>query len=120
MGKRKVLAVLGYGLGALSKPLFPLAATAAEVFAARFIDRIGKGIRGAPRDALVADVTPIAIRGAAYGVRQALDTIGAFAGPLLAIALMALYADDFRTVFWWAVIPGGLVRAIAFDSAALA
>jgi MFS family permease len=108
MGKRKVLAVLGYGLGALSKPLFPLAATAAEVFAARFIDRIGKGIRGAPRDALVADVTPIAIRGAAYGVRQALDTIGAFAGPLLAIALMALYADDFRTVFWWAVIPGGL------------
>lgn len=108
LGKRKLLAGIGYGLGAITKPVFPLATTAAEVLAARFVDRIGKGIRGAPRDALVADVTPPAIRGAAYGVRQALDTLGAFMGPLLAVALMALYANDFRAVFWWASIPAAL------------
>jgi len=108
LGKRKTLTVIGYGIAALSKPLFPLAGTAGEVFCARFIDRIGKGIRGAPRDALVADITPPTIRGAAYGLRQALDTIGAFAGPLLAMAFMALYADNFRAVFWWAVVPAVL------------
>jgi MFS family permease len=106
LGKRKLLAVIGYGLAAVTKPVFPLAVTPYEVLAARFIDRVGKGIRGAPRDALVADVTPPAIRGAAYGVRQALDTVGAFAGPLLAIALMALLNDDIRAVFWWAAVPG--------------
>jgi MFS family permease len=106
IAKRKVLAVIGYGLGALSKPLFALAPTASWVLAARFSDRIGKGVRGAPRDALVADLTPPEVRGAAYGLRQALDTVGAFAGPLLAIALMALFADNFRLVFWIAVIPG--------------
>lgn len=90
IGKRKLLVGLGYGLGAITKPAFPLASSAAEVLAARFFDRIGKGIRGAPRDALVADITPPEIRGAAYGIRQALDTVGAFAGPLLAIALMAI------------------------------
>jgi MFS family permease len=88
--------------------VFPLASTAWEVLAARFVDRIGKGIRGAPRDALIADVTPPAIRGAAYGIRQALDTVGAFTGPLLAVALMALYANDFRAVFWWAAVPAAL------------
>lgn len=108
LGKRKLLAGIGYGLGAITKPIFPLATTAAEVLAARFVDRIGKGIRGAPRDALVADVTPTEIRGAAYGVRQALDTLGAFAGPLLAVVLMGLYADDFRAVFWWASVPAAL------------
>jgi len=106
LGKRKLLAVIGYGLAAVTKPVFPLAVTPYEVLAARFIDRVGKGIRGAPRDALVADVTPAAIRGAAFGVRQALDTVGAFAGPLLAIALMALLDDDIRAVFWWAAVPG--------------
>jgi MFS family permease len=102
---RKRLAVIGYGLGAVSKPLFALATTPAVIFAARFIDRIGKGIRGAPRDALIGDVTPPSVRGAAYGLRQSLDTVGAFAGPLLAIGLMALTRDDYRVVFWAAVIP---------------
>ena len=108
MGRRKPLILLGYGLGALSKPFFPLAGSAAFVFGARFADRIGKGLRGAPRDALVADVTPPEIRGRAFGLRQSLDTIGAFAGPLLAIGLMALFANDMRMVFWIAVIPGML------------
>jgi MFS family permease len=105
LGRRKPLILLGYGLAALSKPLFPLAAGALPVLAARFADRIGKGIRGAPRDALIADVTPAQIRGRAFGLRQSMDTIGAFAGPLIAIALMLLLANDIRTVFWIAVIP---------------
>ena len=105
LGRRKGLTVLGYGLGALSKPLFALALSVNWVLAARFMDRIGKGIRGAPRDALIADLTPPAIRGAAYGLRQSLDSVGAFAGPLLAVGLMLLWAGDFRTVFWFAVIP---------------
>ena len=108
LGRRKPLILLGYGLGALSKPLFPIASEALLVFGARFADRVGKGLRGAPRDALVADVTPEAIRGRAYGARQALDTTGAFLGPLLAIALMALFANDMRAVFWVAAIPAGL------------
>ena len=112
LGKRKGLAMVGYGLGALSKPLFALAAGAGAIFAARFIDRVGKGIRGAPRDALVADVTPPAQRGAAYGLRQSLDSIGAFAGPLLAIGLMLLTGNQFRLVFWIAVIPGMLAVAM--------
>ncbi|MDO8251812.1 MAG: MFS transporter, partial [Rhodoferax sp.] len=99
-GKRKPLAVLGYGLGALSKPLFALATTSGLVLTARLMDRVGKGIRGAPRDALVADITPPELRGAAFGLRQALDTVGAFVGPLLAMGLMLLWANDFRAVFW--------------------
>jgi MFS family permease len=105
LGKRKSLALIGYGLGALSKPLFAVALSVNWVFAARFIDRIGKGIRGAPRDALVADLVPPEIRGAAYGLRQSLDTVGAFLGPLFGVALMLIWAGDFRTVFWFAVIP---------------
>jgi MFS family permease len=108
IGRRKPLILIGYALGALSKPFFALAGAPLMVFAARFADRIGKGLRGAPRDALVADVTPESIRGRAYGARQALDTAGAFIGPLIAIALMALFADDMRAVFWLAVIPAGL------------
>lgn len=111
-GRRKLLAVIGYGLGALSKPLFPLAGSAALVLAARFVDRVGKGIRGAPRDALVADLTPPAIRGAAYGLRQSLDTVGAFAGPLLAIGLMLASGGDIQLVFWLAVIPAVISVAI--------
>jgi MFS family permease len=107
-GRRKPLAVLGYGLGAVSKPLFALASTSGMVLSARLIDRLGKGIRGAPRDALVADLAPPAMRGAAFGLRQALDTVGAFMGPLLAIGLMLLWANDFRAVFWVAVIPAVL------------
>ena len=106
LGKRKVLAVIGYGLGTLSKPLFAIAAAPAWVLGARFMDRVGKGIRGAPRDALVGDLAPPEVRGAAYGLRQSLDTIGAFAGPVIAILLMALFADDFRRVFWIALVPG--------------
>jgi len=106
LGRRKPLILLGYGLGALSKPFFALAGAPGPIFAARFADRIGKGIRGAPRDALIADVVPAEIRGRAYGLRQGLDTAGAFIGPLLAIALMALFASDMRAVFWVAVIPG--------------
>jgi len=104
MGRRKPL-LLGYGLAALTKPLFPLAQGIGAVLTARFIDRIGKGIRGAPRDALIADITPPEIRGAAYGLRQTLDTVGAFSGPLLAMALMAATQNNFRLVFWVAVIP---------------
>lgn len=112
LGKRKALAVIGYGVGALSKPLFALAPAASWVLVARFSDRIGKGIRGAPRDALVGDLAPPHLWGAAYGLRQSLDTVGAFAGPLLAIILMALSADDFRLVFWLAVVPGLMSVAI--------
>ncbi|MGZ9014262.1 MAG: MFS transporter, partial [Burkholderiales bacterium] len=112
LGKRKALAVLGYGLGALSKPLFALAGSVSGVLTARFIDRVGKGIRGAPRDALIADIAPAEIRGAAYGLRQSLDTVGAFVGPLLAIGLMLVFSGDFRAVFWFAVIPGALSVAL--------
>ncbi|MGE3297765.1 MAG: MFS transporter [Porticoccaceae bacterium] len=105
LGRRKFLMVLGYGLAALSKPVFPLAGSVTWVLSARVVDRLGKGIRGAPRDALVADITPPRLRGAAYGLRQALDSVGAFAGPLLAVAGMAWFANDFRTAMWLAVPP---------------
>lgn len=114
IGKRKGLAVIGYGLGALSKPLFALASTSGMIFSARMIDRVGKGIRGAPRDALVADVTPPEIRGAAYGLRQTLDTMGSFLGPLLAVGLMLLWSNDFRAVYWAAVVPAFLAVALLF------
>ncbi len=112
LGKRKVLAVFGYSLGALTKPMFALASGVGMVLSARFLDRIGKGVRGAPRDALLADITPPAIRGAAFGLRQSLDTVGAFLGPLLATGLMLLWLNDFRAVFWVAVIPGALAVAL--------
>jgi len=112
LGRRKGLIVLGYGLGALAKPIFALAPTVGWVFFARVSDRIGKGIRGAPRDALVGDLAADGQRGAAYGLRQSLDTVGAFAGPLAAIGLMALFANDFRLVFWLAVLPGAVSVAI--------
>jgi len=106
LGKRKGLAVLGYAMGALAKPLFALAPSMGIVLTARLIDRIGKGIRGAPRDALVADIAPPSLRGAAFGLRQSLDTVGAFLGPLIAIGLMLAWNNDFRAIFWAAVIPG--------------
>ena len=112
LGKRKALAVAGYGIAALTKPLFPLAPSLAWVMTARFVDRIGKGIRGAPRDALVADLAPPGLRGACFGLRQSLDTVGAFVGPLLAILLMVWTGDDFRTVFWIAVIPAFVAVAL--------
>ena len=124
--QRKLLTALGYGLAALSKPLFPLATSFGWVVAARLIDRVGKGIRGAPRDALIADITPPASQGAAYGLRQALDTVGAVAGPLLAIAAMLWFAGDFRTVFWLATVPAfasvtllvvGVREPVALDAA---
>ena len=108
LGRRKGLALLGYGLGALTKPVFALASGMGWVLGARLVDRVGKGIRGAPRDALVADIAPPEMRGAAFGLRQSLDTVGAFLGPLLAAGLMLLWANDFRRVFWVAVIPGAL------------
>ncbi len=108
LGKRKGLAVLGYAMGALSKPVFALAGGVGAVVTARFVDRVGKGIRGAPRDALLADLTEPGQRGAAFGLRQSLDTVGAFTGPLLATALMVLWAGDFCAVFWVAVVPGVL------------
>jgi MFS family permease len=108
LGRRKPLILLGYGLAALSKPLFPLASGALPILAARFADRIGKGIRGAPRDALIADATPAEIRGRAFGLRQSMDTVGAFAGPLIAIGLMLMLANDIRAVFWIAVIPAAI------------
>src|SRR3954471_22618314 len=108
LGRRKLLAALGYGLAALTKPLFPLAPSVEWLVAARFIDRVGKGIRGAPRDALIADIAPIGLRGASFGLRQSLDTIGAFVGPLAAIGLMWWTADNFAAVFWVAVLPAFL------------
>jgi MFS family permease len=114
VGKRKPLAVLGYGLAALSKPLFAVATTTGMVLTARLADRFGKGVRGAPRDALIADIAPREMHGAAFGLRQSLDTVGAFVGPLLAMGLMVLWANDFRAVFWVAVIPALLSVALLF------
>jgi MFS family permease len=108
LGRRKPLLVLGYGLAALSKPLFPLATGLGAVLFARFVDRVGKGLRGAPRDAFIADVTPEPLRATAYGLRQALDTVGAVLGPGLAIVLMVALANDYRAVFWVATIPAML------------
>ncbi|OQB43060.1 MAG: multidrug resistance protein MdtH [Candidatus Latescibacteria bacterium ADurb.Bin168] len=104
-GRRKPLLILGYALGAASKPVFPLAGSVAWVFAGRFVDRVGKGIRGAPRDALVAEVAPATMRGAAYGLRQALDSVGSLAGPLLAVPLMVWFLGDIRSVLWVATFP---------------
>jgi MFS family permease len=112
IGRRKELAALGYGLAAITKPVFPLAPTIGWLIAARFIDRLGKGIRGAPRDALIADLAPEGRRGAAFGLRQSLDTLGAFIGPLAAIGLMWVFANDFRAVFWVAVIPAFLALGL--------
>jgi len=112
LGRRKALTVAGYGLAAVTKPLFPLANSIGLVLLARFLDRIGKGIRGAPRDALVADLTPADKRGAAFGLRQSLDTIGATLGPAAAIGLMSLFDDDIRTVLWFAVIPAVLAVVV--------
>jgi len=112
LGKRKWLAAAGYGLAAVTKPVFPLATSIGWLVAARFGDRVGKGIRGAPRDALIADLTPADLRGNAFGLRQSLDTIGAVLGPLLAIVCMAAFANNFTTVFWIAVIPAFVSVAI--------
>jgi MFS family permease len=112
LGHRKWLAAAGYGLAAVTKPVFPLATGIVSITAARFVDRVGKGIRGAPRDALIADLTPPGARGGAFGLRQSLDTIGAVLGPLAAIAFMAWLADDFRAVFWIAVIPAFVSVAV--------
>lgn len=114
LGKRKGLALFGYALGALTKPLFAVAPVIGIVLTARLLDRVGKGIRGAPRDALVADIVPAQMRGAAFGLRQSLDTVGAFLGPLMAAGLMLLWANDFRAVFWVAVIPGLMAVALLF------
>lgn len=114
LGRRKELALFGYFLSALSKPFFAMAGTTGMVLSARLFDRVGKGIRGAPRDALVADITPPELRGAAFGLRQALDTVGAFLGPLLGVGLMLLWADNFRAVFWVAVIPATLAVLFLF------
>ena len=112
--KRKILVMLGYGLGALTKPIFPLATTIWWVFGARFVDRIGKGIRGAPRDALIADIVPPQVRGAAYGLRQSLDSFGAFLGPLFAVLFMILLANDIKAVLWIAVVPAFIAVMLIF------
>jgi MFS family permease len=111
IGKRKPLVLLGYGMAAVTKPLFPLAQGIDAVLTARFIDRIGKGIRGAPRDALITDLVPKSLHGAAFGLRQSMDTIGAFVGPAIAMALMAASLDNYRMVFWLAVIPAFIAVA---------
>jgi MFS family permease len=112
LGKRKFIAAAGYGLAAFTKPVFPLATSIAWIVAARFVDRVGKGIREAPRDALIADLSPAELRGAAFGLRQSLDTVGAAIGPLLAIAFMVLTASNFTAVFWCAVMPAFLSFAL--------
>ena len=112
LGKRKGLALFGYALGAFTKPLFAVATGVDLILTARLLDRVGKGVRGAPRDAMVADIAPPQLRGAAFGLRQSLDTVGAFFGPLLAVGLMLLWANDFRAVFWFAVFPGLMAVAL--------
>ncbi|MHB8915226.1 MAG: MFS transporter, partial [Thiobacillus sp.] len=112
VGRRKGLMLLGYGMAALTKPLFPMASSVDTVFVARFLDRIGKGIRGAPRDALVADVAPAAIRGACFGLRQSMDTVGAFLGPALAIGLMIAFNGNIHAVLWVAVLPAAVCVAL--------
>src|SRR5688572_12765983 len=112
--RRKTWILAGYGLAALSKPLFPLASGAGEVMGARFADRLGKGIRGAPRDGMIADETPPEIRGRAFGLRQSLDTVGALFAPIAAVGLMVLLADDIRAVFWIAAIPALLCFLLAW------
>jgi MFS family permease len=112
LGRRKLLTVIGYGLAAFTKPVFPLASSVGWLVAARFVDRIGKGIRGAPRDALIADIAPAELRGASFGLRQSLDTVGAFIGPLIAVSVMWLTADHFQTVFWFAVLPAFLALGL--------
>ncbi len=112
LGKRKGLAILGYGLSAVTKPIFALAPGVGWILTARLTDRVGKGIRGAPRDALVADLVPSSMRGAAYGLRQSLDTLGALAGPLIAVGLMLLWANDYQAVFWVAAIPAVLAVSL--------
>ena len=112
--KRKPWIMAGYGLAALSKPLFPIANGAAELIGARFADRVGKGIRGSPRDAMIADETPSEIRGRAYGLRQTLDVVGALIAPILAIGLMVVLANNVRAVFWIAVIPAGFSLLLAW------
>ncbi len=112
LGKRKGLALFGYALGTFTKPLFALASGVGLVLTARLLDRVGKGVRGAPRDAMVADIAPPQLRGAAFGLRQSLDTVGAFLGPLLAVGLMLLWANDFRAVFWVAILPGLMAVAL--------
>lgn len=112
LGRRKLLAAIGYGLSAVTKPIFPLATTIEWVVAARFLDRVGKGVRGAPRDALVADLAPAGLRGASFGLRQSLDTIGAFLGPLAALGLMLLTRDNYAMVFWIAVVPAFFALAL--------
>lgn len=108
LGRRKLLILLGYSLSAFTKPLFPLASSVETVFTARFLDRIGKGLRGAPRDALIADVAPVEIRGACFGLRQSMDTAGAFLGPLFAILLLYLYNDNLKAALWFAVVPAAI------------
>src|SRR3954447_18227191 len=112
LGHRKWLAAIGYGLAAFTKPVFPLAPTVGWLVAARFVDRVGKGIRGAPRDALISEIAPVHVRGASFGLRQSLDTVGAFVGPLLGIGLMWWTADNFKAVFWIAVVPAFLSLAL--------
>ncbi len=112
LGKRKALALFGYTLSALTKPLFAIAPSLGFVLTARLLDRVGKGVRGAPRDALIADIAPLHLRGAAFGLRQSLDTVGAFLGPLLAVGLMLLWSNDVRAIFWVSVIPGLMAVAL--------
>ncbi len=112
LGKRKALALFGYTLSALTKPLFAIAPSIGFVLTARLLDRVGKGVRGAPRDALIADIAPLHLRGAAFGLRQSLDTVGAFLGPLLAVGLMLLWSNDVRAIFWVSVIPGLMAVAL--------
>jgi MFS family permease len=119
LGKRKLLVAIGYGLAAFTKPIFSLAPSVSWLVAARFIDRIGKGIRGAPRDALVADIAPTHLRGASFGLRQSLDTVGAFVGPALAIGLMWLTASSFQAVLQAAGLPAMLVPLVGADECRL-
>ena len=112
IGRRKPLVVLGYGLSACAKIIFPLSESVSQVLIARVVDRIGKGVRDAPRDAFIADITSRAQRGSGFGLRHALFSLGAVLGPLLAIALMTLTRDDFRFVYTIAVVPGFLALAV--------
>jgi MFS family permease len=111
-GKNKLLMGFGYGISTASRPILALASGWGMVFLARFTDRAGKGIRTAPRDAIIAASTPPGQLGLAFGFHRALDTAGAVVGPAVALAILAVWAADFRLVFWLSVVPGVLAVAL--------
>jgi MFS family permease len=111
--RRKGFVVFGYALASVVRPLVAIAQSATQVLAIRVTDRVGKGVRNSPRDALIADSVPPTMRGRAFGVRSAADNAGALLGPLIAFALLTWFGLSLRSVFWWSAVPAGLAIVVA-------